>query len=68
MRRVGLFCLNQPAVSLSDVAADLQQMVVDPHLFLHDSLLLRLKPVMPNRKLYRRGNNLCRCLDLNRKH
>jgi len=57
----GLFCSDQAISALSDVICDLQQMVDAPQSFLHDSLLMRWKPVIPN-KLYCRDVELQQAL------
>lgn len=58
----GLFRSDCSIASFSDVCCDLQQMVNDPDSFLHDSLLFRLEPVMPE-NLYGREDDLRACME-----
>lgn len=60
----GLFCADRAAITLADVVSDLQQMVAAPASYLHDSLILRLEPIVPDNKLYGRTQELRRCLEV----
>jgi len=57
----GLLCNDQVISTLTDVVCDLQQMMDAPQSFLHDSLLMRWKPVLSN-KLYCRDAELQQAL------
>ncbi|KAL7539994.1 hypothetical protein ACHAXR_009783 [Thalassiosira sp. AJA248-18] len=59
----GLFRSDTSVASLSDVISDLQQMVDEPNSFLHDSLLMRMEPIIPD-KLYGRNDELHQCLEI----
>lgn len=59
----GLFRPDHLVGSFSDVISDLQQMVDEPNSFLHNSLLMRLAPVIPD-KLYGRNDELQQCLEI----
>lgn len=59
-----LFCHDESVALLSDVVCDLQQMVDNSKSFLHDSLLLRWEPVIPDSTLYGRENELNQCLEV----
>lgn len=58
-----LFLHDQSVAKLSDVISDLSQMVECPKSFLHDSLIIRLEPIIPD-KLYGRNHELQKCLDV----
>lgn len=58
-----LFCNESAMSSMEDVVSDLQQMNQSPKSFLHDSLLLRWKPVVPDR-LYCKDKELKEALDV----
>ena len=54
----GLFCSDEAVASLSDVIDDLQHMVDDPASYLHDALIFRLEPTIPDNELYGRVDEL----------
>lgn len=57
-----LFCNDQAISTFKDVVSDLKQMVDNPKSFLHDSLLMRWKPVLAANKLYCRDGELTQAL------
>ncbi|KAL7552818.1 hypothetical protein ACHAWF_016069 [Thalassiosira exigua] len=58
-----LFRPDRSVSSLTDVVCDLEHMVDDPNSYLHDSLLMRLEPVVQD-KLYGRETELRACLEV----
>mmetsp|Transcript_45488 Transcript_45488/g.95504 ORF Transcript_45488/g.95504 Transcript_45488/m.95504 type:complete len:1040 (-) Transcript_45488:73-3192(-) len=59
----GIFCSDQSVATLLDVVWDLEQMVDDPNSFLHDSMVLRLEPIISD-KLYGRSKEVHQCLEV----
>jgi len=63
----GLFRHDEAVASLSDVVCDVRQMVQDPKSYLHDSILMRWEPVIPEDRMYGRNDELRQCLEMARK-